>query len=494
MGRALILLHALYEASTLHAHTLEAEGQEFDSLFVNNKLTAKLNRQLEEPLLAASHVLPLWAQELPRAYPFLFPFSTRFAYLQATAFGSTRLVARWQTLLRSAGDSTSRAREDAFGYLGRLSRQKVRIGRDKLMESVVKICDSYANAGSMLEVEYFDEVGTGLGPTLEFYSLASRAFARTDTGMWLGSERESGDDEYVRAPQGLFPSPVSLSTDAQATPAGTEKASLFRALGTFVAKSLLDSRIIHIDFNSVFMALVVGRPVAHTVRTVAQIDSGLARSLDKVLSMPPESIESLGLDFTMPGQESLELVPGGKEKPVTGSNVQAYVDEVEDVLLGRGTAPLVAAFREGFQKLMDPRALASFTPSELVELFGNAPEDWSRATLAMHVKPDHGFTAESEAYKNFLELMASFDGTERRLFLQWLTGSPKLPIGGFKALQPPLTVVRRPHEAPLQPDDYLPSVMTCVNYLKLPNYSSKGVMGQRVHKAMLEGGKSFHLS
>jgi E3 ubiquitin-protein ligase TRIP12 len=55
-------------------------------------------------------------------------------------------------------------------------------------------------------------------------------------------------------------------------------------------------------------------------------------------------------------------------------------------------------------------------------------------------------------------------------------------------------VVRKPHEAPLTADDYLPSVMTCVNYLKLPEYSSKAVMKEKLNIAIQEGVGSFHLS
>lgn len=65
---------------------------------------------------------------------------------------------------------------------------------------------------------------------------------------------------------------------------------------------------------------------------------------------------------------------------------------------------------------------------------------------------------------------------------------------GFRGLNPPLTVVRKPHESPLTADDYLPSVMTCVNYLKLPEYSSKAVMKEKLTIAMREGVGSFHLS
>ena len=65
---------------------------------------------------------------------------------------------------------------------------------------------------------------------------------------------------------------------------------------------------------------------------------------------------------------------------------------------------------------------------------------------------------------------------------------------GFKGLNPAFTVVRKPHEPPLTADDYLPSVMTCVNYLKLPEYSSKSTMREKLSVAMREGVGSVHLS
>lgn len=43
-------------------------------------------------------------------------------------------------------------------------------------------------------------------------------------------------------------------------------------------------------------------------------------------------------------------------------------------------------------------------------------------------------------------------------------------------------------------DGDLPSVMTCANYIKLPPYSSKVVMKQRLMYAINEGQGSFDLS
>lgn len=56
------------------------------------------------------------------------------------------------------------------------------------------------------------------------------------------------------------------------------------------------------------------------------------------------------------------------------------------------------------------------------------------------------------------------------------------------------TVVCKPSEAPYTSDDYLPSVMTCVNYLKLPDYSSLEAMRKKLSIAVKEGQGAFHLS
>lgn len=65
---------------------------------------------------------------------------------------------------------------------------------------------------------------------------------------------------------------------------------------------------------------------------------------------------------------------------------------------------------------------------------------------------------------------------------------------GLRSLNPPLTIVRKSFEPPLCADNYLPSVMTCVNYLKLPDYSSREIMTSKLKLAALEGQRSFHLS
>ncbi|KAB8219378.1 hypothetical protein BDV33DRAFT_204506 [Aspergillus novoparasiticus] len=502
----------LTESKELVALKPEALAQ-----FINTKLTAKLNRQLEEPLIVASSCLPSWSEDLARLFPFLFPFETRHLFLQSTAFGYSRAMMRWHNS-QNGDDGRNDHRRDDRPFLGRLQRQKVRISRSRILESAMKVMELYGSSPSVLEVEYFEEVGTGLGPTLEFYSTVSKEFSKKKLKIWR--ENDCNDaEEFAFGKRGLFPAP--MSEEYAASESGKKQLHLFKVLGKFVARSMLDSRIIDVSFNPAFFRIADSSfSVAPSLGTVKAVDQDLANSLlllkrfanakaeveNKALSeaqtrqallnveVDGVKVEDLSLDFTLPGYPSIELIKDGSNVPVTIENVDLYVERVVDMTLSSGVQRQVEAFREGFSQVFPYSALRTFTPAELVMLFGRADEDWSIETLMDSIKADHGFNMDSRSVRNLLQTMSELDAQQRRDFLQFVTGSPKLPIGGFKSLTPIFTVVCRPSEPPYTPDDYLPSVMTCVNYLKLPDYSSLDVLRTRLSVAIQEGQGAFHLS
>ncbi|ORY81328.1 Svf1-like-domain-containing protein [Protomyces lactucae-debilis] len=469
--------------------------------FVNTKLTAKLNRQLEEPLIVASSCLPPWSLDLPRHFPFLFPFETRYLFLQSTSFGYSRSMSRWQ--------SQAKSDDDTRPFLGRLQRQKVRISRPRLLESAIKVMELYGASPSVLEVEYFDEVGTGLGPTLEFYSSVSLELSKNRLHLWRADDEEA---EYAFSTAGLFPAPLPSCNEEKTK----VTLALFKMLGTFVARSMLDSRMIDLALSPMLFKV----DFTPTWEDVAQVDPALGKSLAllaqfadayqavldadmtdsqrgkavRAITFENCTVEDLGLDFAYPGNPEVELMPGGSQVEVTIHNVADYVTKVTDATLGSGVARQIAAFRKGFSAVFPYSALRAFTPLELSMLFGSGEEDWSAETLADNIKADHGYTMDSKTIQNLISVLSQLDKIDRRAFLQFITGSPKLPIGGFKALTPQFTIVCRPHEAPMTADDYLPSVMTCVNYLKMPDYSSREVLQTKLVLAMREGSGSFHLS
>jgi E3 ubiquitin-protein ligase TRIP12 len=428
------------------------------SQFVNTKLTAKLNRQLEEPLIVASNCLPSWSEDLARIYPFLFPFETRHLFLQSTSFGYSRSMSRWQNSQSNDQNRHDRHR-DAHQFLGRTQRQKVRISRQDIFKAAIKVMDLYGSSPSILEVEYFEEVGTGLGPTLEFYSTVSKEFAKKKIKMWR--ENESSDNcEYAFGAAGLFPAP--MNPDQANTENGKKVLSLFRSLGKFVARSMLDSRIIDVSFNPLFFRIgAKTEAVTPSLSAVLSVDSDLANSLkllkkfatskkdidenprltpmQKVqkihnITVDDTRIDDMVLDFTLPGYPSVDLIPGGSDVSVTIDNVAEYIDRVIDLTIGIGVEKQVEEFRSGFSSVFPYGALQAFTPSELVMLFGRNEEDWSLETLMDSIKADHGYNLDSRSVRNLLQVMSELTEQERRDFLQFVTGSPKLPIGG--KLQP----------------------------------------------------------
>ncbi len=62
---------------------------------------------------------------------------------------------------------------------------------------------------------------------------------------------------------------------------------------------------------------------------------------------------------------------------MTIENVDLYLEKVVDMTLGTGVRRQVDAFRKGFSQVFPYSALSSFTPDELVTLFGRVDEDWS---------------------------------------------------------------------------------------------------------------------
>ncbi|KAI9481304.1 MAG: hypothetical protein EXX96DRAFT_502897 [Benjaminiella poitrasii] len=508
--QVLLLLKALSSVVSDESNGIIAQD------FINRKLTAKANRQLEEPLIVASSCLPTWLYWLMSETPFLFPFEARYLFIQSTSFGYARLIARWQSLqMRNNTQNGTRSESlDHQPVLGRMERQKVRIVRTQMLESAVKILDLFGNSPSVLEIEYIGEEGTGMGPTLEFYASTSKEFSKHSLNMWRGSNKS--EKGYVNSPYGLFPSVLTRPGSRSAK----KIIQLFKTLGQFIAKGLLDFRIIDIPFSPAFFKVALDN-VKPSPELLMEIDPQLAKSINtlqlyvkqkreiyadnsksakekseavKHIEVDGAKIEDLCIDFTLPGNDNYELKADGSEIPVTINNMEEYIHLVSDTIAGSGISQQIAAFREGFNGLFAIDDLKLLTYSELVALFGKAEEDWSYSMLADSIRADHGFTMESDPVRYLLEILSEFNQDEKRKFLQFTTGSPRLPIGGWKALRPVFTVVRKIPEAPLTADDYLPSVMTCANYLKMPAYTSKEIMRQRFLVSMKEGQNSFLLS
>jgi E3 ubiquitin-protein ligase TRIP12 len=107
----------------------------------------------------------------------------------------------------------------------------------------------------------------------------------------------------------------------------------------------------------------------------------------------------------------------------------------------------------------------------------------------------HGYNEKSRPVRDFIKYLTELEPKMRPMFLRFVTGSPRLPIGGFASLEPHLTVVlKKPLNPGESPDLFCPSVMTCQNYIKMPEYSSYEVLKNKFDYAIQNGVGHFSLS
>ncbi|GMF44864.1 unnamed protein product [Phytophthora fragariaefolia] len=361
-----------------------------------------------------------------------------------------------------------------------------------------------------------------------------------------------GGGPPVTAPFGLYPKPYvgdpemdeatsvesseasSLEADA-ASLSGDEVDVLtwFRFLGRFVGQAILDERLVNLPFSRPFLRALRGEKmvgsgvrVEKSLSFVEELDPAVANSLRylndlaskyaaSAESSDPESaqvaawaeeVASLCLSFTMVGADDIALEAGGEDAAVTLESLHRYVALNLEFLLARTIKSQVQAFRQGFEQICGGdrqllRFLQAFEVRELEALLsdrGTGSTMWDRdgVDLREHMVCDHGYTADSRAIAHLVAILCELTVEDQRLFVRFVTGANRLPLGGLRSLEPKLTVVRKLTEAgdSDETDAVLPSASTCTNYLKLPDYSTREVMKQRLLFCIHEGQCSFHLS
>ncbi|XP_038695808.1 E3 ubiquitin-protein ligase UPL4-like isoform X2 [Tripterygium wilfordii] len=440
-------------------------------------------------------------------------FEAKCKYFQLSAFGRQQLQPHVPS--RSNLDASRDRRSSG----GSLPRKKFLVLRDHILESAATMMDLHAHH-KVIEVEYNEEVGTGLGPTLEFYTLVCHEFQKPGLGMWradLGSfttKKISQTDDLgvVMSSHGLFPCPWPSTVVTSNGMQFSELEKRFYLLGQVVAKALQDGRVLDLPFSKAFYKLILGQDLS--LYDIQSFDPELGRTLLEFQALVNRKkhlnscgnrsalkvescyrntrIEDLYLDFTLPGYPFYVLTSGPDHKMVNIDNLENYIMLVVDATVHSGISRKFEAFKSGFNQVFPIEHLQIFTEEELERLLCGECDFIAFNELLDNIKFDHGYTASSPPVISLLEIIQEFDYEQRRAFLQFVTGAPRLPPGGLASLNPKLTIVRKHCSG--SPDGELPSVMTCANYVKLPPYSSKEKMKEKLLYAITEGQGSFHLS
>uniref|UniRef100_A0A0D9WC73 HECT-type E3 ubiquitin transferase n=1 Tax=Leersia perrieri TaxID=77586 RepID=A0A0D9WC73_9ORYZ len=456
--------------------------------FVSSLLTNKLEQQMQDRLFGDG-LIPSWCYYLVENCPFLVPFESRWKYFCLTAHHSF--------MTEEVSSSTE--------------TKKYSVIRSNILEDAASMMNKHGSDTKTIEVEFDGEVGTGRGPTFEFYTTVSHELQRVGLGMWRGDNtNQKCEAGFVHAPFGLFPQPWSSEKTSSRGINFSDVIQRFKLLGHLVARAVLDGRVLDVPLSKAFYKIMLGQEL--DIYDIPSFDPELGKSIIEFKALvkrkkffegrasdPKDDfsyknmrLEDLCLDFTLPGNPEYELIPGGSEKMVTLNNLEEYVSSLADATLKSGISNQIEAFKAGINEVFALKTLQLFSEDEMERILCGEQDSWASSKLEDHIDFDHGYDANSPSVISFLEILREFGREDQRAFMHFTTGAPQLPLGGLASLDPKLTVVRKQCDGKV--DDELPSVNTCRHFFKLPPYSSKEIMRQKLKYAIKEGLGSFQLS
>jgi len=323
------------------------------------------------------------------------------------------------------------------------------------------------------------------GLTREWYEILCREIFNPNYSLFVAS---SG---------GTFqPNPLSEAVYGLDGPNGCR--AWFQFVGRILGKAVADGLVVDAHFTRSFYKHMLGMSVTFE-DDMQPHDPELHRSLALMLASPLAELglDDGALDFTVSveherGQHRDEpLLPRGAELPVTDANKYDYVQLVTAHRLTRSIRPQVNAFLRGFGELIPPSLISLFTPEELELLIAGLPEI-DVADLKRHTEY-LGYRPTDEAVAFFWQAVEGFDAGDRARLLMFVTGTSKVPLGGFAQLRGQRGLQRFTIQKAAAHGDLeaLPASHTCFNQLDLPPYRDADTMREKLLIALRECGEGF---
>ncbi|RHY12598.1 hypothetical protein DYB25_011865, partial [Aphanomyces astaci] len=309
------------------------------------------------------------------------------------------------------------SRDHATGY------SLVSVHRDEAVDSSMKqlLAIPPSSMRQRLKVEFHNEPGVdaGGGVLREWFGLVSRCLF----SQWF--------------------QPTHTPDVAYWFKAGTSRV---------VAKAIQEGQCLSVHLAIPLWKHVLGMPM--TWHDLVHVDADLHQSIAWMLTHdnPPED---LALDFTMHG---VPLMAGGADVAVTDANKVEYVDKLVGYLLFESVHTSLEAFLQGFYDVLSPPVLHAFDAFEMdLVLCGHDDinaTDWhvhttveylkatpaSSLPILRRAKRDH-HQHQQDVIDWFWRIVHSFSQVQKAKLLQFVTGSSRPPIEGFRVRDVVITIL-----------------------------------------------------
>ncbi|XP_050076847.1 E3 ubiquitin-protein ligase Su(dx) [Anopheles maculipalpis] len=259
----------------------------------------------------------------------------------------------------------------------------------------------------------------------------------------------------------------------------------FKFIGRFIAMALYHGRFIYSGFTMPFYKRMLNKKL--TTKDIESIDPEFYNSL---IWVRDNNIDECGLelwfsvDFEVLGQIiHHELKDNGDKERVTEENKEEYISLMTEWRMTRGIEEQTKTFLDGFNEVVPLEWLKYFDERELELMLCGMQEidvdDWQRNSIYRH------YNRNSKQVVWFWQFVRETDNEKRARLLQFVTGTCRVPVGGFAELMGSNGPQRFCIEK-VGKDTWLPRSHTCFNRLDLPPYKSYDQLVEKLNYAIEE--------
>ena len=209
----------------------------------------------------------------------------------------------------------------------------------------------------------------------------------------------------------------------------------FRFIGKLMAKRIIDNITINLSFNSLIYKLILEEEIKFEDLKI--IDTYLYSSLLSLKNMSPEELDLMEIYYTYQYEDANgklitdELIEGGEDIKVT--DINDYINKRIEYMVNKANV-LVKKIQEGLFAYIPKYIIKSLNSYELELLICGQPfidvNSWKENSIYKGK-----FSKNSSTVKWFWEEIYKLNQENLRRFLQFSTGSSRVPINGFQNLE-----------------------------------------------------------
>ncbi|PWA14371.1 hypothetical protein CCH79_00011118 [Gambusia affinis] len=255
--------------------------------------------------------------------------------------------------------------------------------------------------------------------------------------------------------------------------------SMFRFLGVLLGIAIRTGSPLSLNLAEPVWKQLAGMNL--TIADLSEVDKDFIPGLMYIRDneATAEEFEAMTLPFTVPSASGQDIQLSSKYSHITLENRAEYVRLAINYRLHEFDEQ-VSAVREGMARVVPVPLLSLFTGYELETMVCGSPD--IPLHLLKSVATYKGVEPTAPLIQWFWEVMESFSNTERSLFLRFVWGRTRLPrtIADFRGRDFVVQVLDKYNP----PDHFLPESYTCFFLLKLPRYSCKQVLEEKLKYAI----------